>query len=105
MKPLKTTAIPEISYSSSEDEDFFDAEEDDSDDDDDGSEFDKITFCDLTSFSICVFFFLQNFVKNRAQKICQMAAVLSWLIVNIEDDSEIWKRIQSSTIFSLLQFD
>jgi len=33
LKPLKTTAIPEISYSSSEDEDFFDAEEDDSDDD------------------------------------------------------------------------
>ena len=33
MKPLKTTAIPEISYSSSEDEDFFDAEEDDDDDD------------------------------------------------------------------------
>jgi len=37
LKPLKTTAIPEISYSSSEDEDFFDAEEDDSDDDDDGT--------------------------------------------------------------------
>ena len=35
MKPLKTTAIPEISYSSSEDEDFFDAEDDDSDDNDD----------------------------------------------------------------------
>ena len=32
LKPLKTTAIPEISYSSSEDEDFFDAEEDDDDD-------------------------------------------------------------------------
>lgn len=28
LKPLKSTAIPEISYSSSEDEDFFDAEED-----------------------------------------------------------------------------
>ena len=35
MKPLKTTAIPEISYSSSEDEDFFDAEDDDSDENDD----------------------------------------------------------------------
>ena len=34
MKPLKT-AIPEISYSSSEDEDFFDAEDEDSDDNDD----------------------------------------------------------------------
>lgn len=28
LKPLKTTEIPEISYSSSEDEDFFDAEDD-----------------------------------------------------------------------------
>ena len=35
LKPLKTTAIPEISYSSSEDEDFFDAEDDDSDENDD----------------------------------------------------------------------
>ena len=68
MKPLKTTAIPEISYSSSEDEDFFDAEEDDSDDDDDGSEFDKITFCDLTSFSICFFakFRKKSSVKNSS---------------------------------------
>ena len=65
MKPLKTTAIPEISYSSSEDEDFFDAEEDDSDDDDDGSEFDKITFCDLTSFSIC---FSAKFRKKLSAK-------------------------------------
>ena len=47
LKPLKTTAIPEISYSSSEDEDFFDAEEDDSDDDDDGS---KFQHHDLTNF-------------------------------------------------------
>ena len=66
MKPLKTTAIPEISYSSSEDEDFFDAEEDDSDDDDDGSEFDRITFCDLTSFSIC--FFAKFLKKIESEK-------------------------------------
>ena len=33
LKSLKSTAIPEISYSSSEDEDFFDAEEDEDDDD------------------------------------------------------------------------
>ena len=31
IKPLKSTAIPEISYSSSEDEDFMSAEEDDDD--------------------------------------------------------------------------
>ncbi len=38
LKPLKTTAIPEISYSSSEDEDFFDAEDDDDEEEDDESQ-------------------------------------------------------------------
>lgn len=34
LKPLKTSAVPEISYSSSEDEDFYDAEDDDDEDED-----------------------------------------------------------------------
>jgi hypothetical protein len=66
LKPLKTTAIPEISYSSSEDEDFFDAEEDDSDDDDDGSKFQHY---DLTNFSSHILNFLGHEIAIAGQKI------------------------------------